>query len=346
MNEFLADFILDDIKTATGHVDFSEIKGKDILITGASGLLGHYFVAAIRNAAAQGNVPRKLFLAVKNDLPEYFQYLTTGLPVEFLKGELTDDDFLRGFPSADYIIHAAGYGQPGKFTLKPIVTLKLNTLVTFKLIEKLNKGGKFLFLSSSEVYSGLPNPPYHEDQIGTTNTNHPRSCYIEGKRGGEAIVNAYRLAGADAKAVRLSLAYGPGTRADDARVLNNFIKKAVVDGKIELLDQGVAKRTYLYVTDAIELMFDILFFGKQDIYNVGGNSRTTIGELAKTIGRQVNVPVSFPATSHGVEGAPDDVVLDMTRASTEFNKKDFIQLEEGLRRTIAWQKELYAGLKA
>ncbi|MFZ2975704.1 MAG: NAD-dependent epimerase/dehydratase family protein, partial [Candidatus Moraniibacteriota bacterium] len=212
---------------------------------------------------------------------------------------------------------------------------------TFATIDKLESGGKYLFISTSEVYSGLPKPPYKENQIGTTNTDHPRSCYIEGKRGGEAIVNAYRARGVSAKSARLALAYGPGTRKDDARVLNNFIQKALTKGKIELMDSGISPRTYLYVADAVEILFDILFKGSDGLYNVGGTSRTTIAKLAKLVGKNTKTPVIIPKDKVGLSGAPTDVRLDMTKAKKEFGKTNFIPLEEGLRRTIDWQRKLY-----
>ena len=100
-----------------------------------------------------------------------------------------------------------------EFMQNPVKTLQLNTSTTLLLFEKLLPGGKFLFISTSELYSGLSHPPFTEQQIGTTNTTHPRACYIEGKRCGEAIVNAFREQGVNAKSARLALAYGPGTEA-------------------------------------------------------------------------------------------------------------------------------------
>src|ERR1700744_2867188 len=51
----------------------------------------------------------------------------------------------------DYIIHAAGYGQPQKFSDHKIQTLRVNTYETDQLFSVLNKDGKFLYISSSEV---------------------------------------------------------------------------------------------------------------------------------------------------------------------------------------------------
>ncbi|MEK7097218.1 MAG: NAD-dependent epimerase/dehydratase family protein, partial [Patescibacteria group bacterium] len=167
------------------------------------------------------------------------------------------------------------------------------------------------------------------------------SCYIEAKRCGEAICNAYRAKGVQAKSARLSLAYGPGTKQGDLRVLNSFIQKAI-QGKIEMLDYGEAKRTYCYISDAIEIMWKILLFGKEPVYNVGGFSNITIADLARKIGKYLDIPVVFPKiSSDKISGAPVDVSLDMSKVKNEFGKTEYVSLDEGLERTIEWQKKLY-----
>jgi len=344
MNLITADFILNDAKAVSDKIDFSELQGKSILITGASGLIGHYLVASLQNAYQNGIKFANLFLVIKSEPSDCFVDLIRDLPVTIIKGDLTDIHFLSSLPMADFIIHAAGYGQPGKFMIDQVKTLALNTVTTLQTLEKLKPGGKYLFLSTSEVYSGLNHPPYTEEQIGTTNTDHFRACYIEGKRSGEALVYAFRAKGVEASSARVSLAYGPGTRTDDARVINDFIRKAILDGKIELKDAGSSMRTYLYVTDAVEILFQILFKGKQGVYNVGGHSRTSILGLARSIGGVLTIPVSSPPSGNtGVIGAPDDVYLDMSRVENEFGKTEYISLEDGLRRTIEWQEHLYKG---
>src|SRR3990167_10231086 len=167
---------------------------------------------------------------------------------------------------ADYIIHAAGYGQPAKFMADEIATISVNTTAVIELLKKLKPSGKFLFLSTSEIYSGAKSP-YKETDIGTTSPTHPRACYIESKRCGEAICMAYRRKGFDVKIARLSLAYGEGTKSDDTRVLNQFIKQALTKGKIELLDMGEAKRTYCYIEDVVKILWAVLLQGKSEVYN-------------------------------------------------------------------------------
>jgi len=336
------DIIAEDAKKILANIDLSELKGKTILITGASGIIGNYFLASLWQFLNKEPGETKVFAVMQSEPLPYLKSFLNYSGAEIIFGDLSDYEFCRSLPNADYIIHAAGYGQPGRFMEDQIKTLKINTLSVYLLFEKLKADGKFLFISSSEIYSGLLNPPFTEEQIGTTNTTHPRSCYIEAKRCGEAICNAHRSNGIKANSARLSLAYGPGTKQDDKRVLNSFIQKALEQKEIRLMDLGEARRTYCYVTDTVEIMWNILLNGQDPIYNVGGNSKITIGSLAKTIGKYMDIPVIFPENSdNDINGAPDDVFMDMNKVKAEFNKTNYINITDGLARTIEWQRELY-----
>ena len=339
LNE-LINIIIEDSKKVLANTNFSSFKNKSILLTGASGLIGTYLLASLYNILTSTNLKLKVNIAIHSDLPEFLRPLTELLKCRVYQGDITSRDFCKSLPKVDFIIHGAGYGQPGKFMEDPIKTLQINTTSTLDLFEHLSKEGSLLFLSSSEVYSGLTKGSFKESQIGNTITTHPRACYIEGKRTGETICNEYRKLGINAKSARVSLVYGPGTRPKDARVLNNFIEKALTFGKIELLDQGEAKRTYCYVTDAVEMLWDILLFGRDAIYNVGGESRTTIKGLAKLIAKEIGVPVYFPEKSNDLVGAPDDVYLDLTKLKSEFKKTKFVSLRDGIKNTINWQRFL------
>jgi len=338
----LVSIIEDDARKLMIAARLQNLANKSILLTGASGLLGTYFLASLRELARDVYAPLSVTAVVHSDL---FPHLNTFLDFEgarIAQGDLTNLDFVNGLGKFDYVIHAAGYGQPGRFMEDPVKTIKLNTSTTLALFDCLAKEGHFLFLSTSEVYSGLPNPPYRETQIGSTNTTHVRSCYIEAKRCGEAICNAYRTRGVKACSARLALAYGPGTKPADRRVINAFIERGATQGKISLQDMGTARRTYCYVSDAVEILWHILLRGNEPIYNVGGISRTTIAELALKVGDYMEVPVQFPKDVQELGGAPEDVYLDMSLVQKEFNKTQYVPFEEGLARTIEWQKALYS----
>mgnify|MGYP001565156701 CR=1 FL=1 len=270
---------------------------KTLLLTGATGLIGTNFLKT--------------------------------MPSDVFVFGIGKEDNVAMYPMADYIIHAGGYGQPAKFMADELATICVNTKTTLELLRKLKPDGKFLFISTSEVYSGAE-PPYKETDIGTTTPTHPRACYIESKRCGETICMAYRRMGYDVKIARLCLAYG-ATRKGDARVLNQLIEHGM-DGKIQLLDKGNSVRTYCYVEDAVGMMWDILLYGTQPLYNVGGYSKTTIAGLARKIGKILGAEVFLGKENK--EDAPEEVSVDVSLYEKEFGKRELVDLETGLKKTI------------
>ena len=326
----------DDSKIALSGVPRQLLQEGRVLLTGASGVLGIHMAAAFRQLIDEGSDVR---------LRVNFQSTVTGVmarlldhpQIELIQGDLTDPLFRRKLDRAEFVVHAAGYGQPGRFLENPTKTIRLNTEATLDLLEKMVDGGRFLFVSTSEVYAGMPVGEGHtEDRIGNTNTTHPRACYIEGKRCGEAACNAARSAGIQAVSARLALAYGPGARANDRRVLYTFIEKALKFGEIAMMDAGEARRVYCYAPDAIRIMLRVMLEGREPIYNVGGRGTLLIREIAQKIGDHLRVPVLTPEIAAPMAGAPAEVGIDMSLFEREFGSLKYVDFDEGLRRTIKW----------
>ena len=334
------EIILRDAQSVCERVTLDRLEDATILITGASGLIGTYLLACLSRLSESG-VNLRVYAQVLSPPPLHTIELVQRGGFEIMHANLADFAEYPRLPTADVIIHSAGYAQPVRFMANPVATLQVNVSATIALLSRLRRNGCFLFLSSSEVYCGLKNSVPAEGAIGTATPLHPRASYIEGKRGGETACNAFRSQGVQAYSVRLGDVYGPGTRAHDRRALNSFIEKALCAHKIELMDAGTAIRTYCYVADAVELLWKILLTGKEAVYNVGGRSTVTIAELANMVGKMTGVPVVLGSDQGGVAGAPEELRLDLMRVETEFGKTRYVSLEDGLKATIEWQRELY-----
>ena len=219
----------------------------------------------------------------------------------------------------------------------------MNTLSTIKLFSKLRKNGTFLFVSTSELYSGLLVDGITETLIGNTNTNHARSCYIESKRTGEAICYAHKELGYNIKIARVSSAYGPGTKINDKRVLNTLIEKALLEDTITLIDTGSARRVFCYITDIVEMLFNIMLNSNDIVYNVSGIHEFSILEIANKIGYLLNKTVSITNNDLiGSIGNPKAMNISNMKYINEFksNPIQFTEFECGLMKTIEWQKLL------
>lgn len=334
------DVIFEDAAEICRRVNLDAVRDATVLVTGASGLLGTYFLATLC-MLRQSGAALKVQAQVHSEPAAHTAEIIRRGGFHLVRANLADFQECSALPEADIILHAAGYGQPAAFLANPLATIQINTTATATLLQKLRPGGAFLFVSTSEVYSGLKKSLAQEADIGTTTPLHPRASYIEGKRCGEAICNAARGRGVRATSGRLALAYGPGTRQHDKRALNSFIERALCQRRIELMDAGKAIRTYGYVTDAVELLWHAALHGTQPVYNIGGRSTVTIAELANLIGSLTGAPVAFPATQKEMAGAPEEVRLDLSRVEGEFKKTSFVDMAAGLRRTIDWQRGLY-----
>ena len=81
--------------------------------------------------------------------------------------------------------------------------------------------------------------------------------------------------------------------------------------------------------------------GKDVVYNVGGDYRTTIAELAQQIGKIMNVPVSMPQDdANSLPGAPNEVRVSIAKFENEFGKLPPTNPEVGLQQTVAWHEAI------
>ena len=327
-----------DAKRVNDKISVSELNGLEITITGATGLIGLNLICALiyynKHHAKQ---PIKINALSYREPTGIFKDIFKDENIVSITGDIKDMRFIEKIPLSDCIIHSAGYGQPGKFLDDKLGTIAINTSATINLANRLRENGRFLFLSSSEVYSGNTTNKNIEGDIGSTDPSHPRACYIEGKRAGEAIINILREKGVKAASARLALAYGPGIRSGDERVLNQFIQKAL-NGKINLLDKGDAMRSYGYISDVIIMLLNILIDNNFAVYNIGGKSVTSIRNLAIIIGEEVGVEVNIPDSEMHMHDAPQIVGLDLARVENEYGHNDYISFNQGIKNTIEWIK--------
>jgi nucleoside-diphosphate-sugar epimerase len=316
-------------------LNFQKLKNKSLLITGASGLIGINLLYSLKQIQKKYNI--KIYVWIKN---EYSIFESLYSDCTKIIGDITDYTIYENLPKFDYVIHSSGYGQPSKFLINKTKTIEINTTATIKLLNLLNKDGTFLFVSSSEVYNGLFKYEVSEDEIGNTDTQHPRAAYIQGKKCGEVICDAYREKGFNVKVARLSTAYGPGTKNGDKRVINTLIDKALLHEKIELMDNGDSLRTVCYISDAIEMLWNITLNGEGFIYNVGGIDTLTIRQIANKIGDIMKKIVILPMSNNALVGSPKIVNLSIDKYNKEFGVKKFVGIDDGLKNTIEWQKNI------
>lgn len=333
----LQEFIQDFYSTITVQ-NFEQLKNKTILITGASGLIGSNLVAYLDFLNKKERLNLKIIAIHKSLLEDWMPKSTN---IRYIQQDLTKDKGIKDF-KFQYFIHCATYAQPKKFLEYPEETIRLNIDVLFNLLKQSEKNKAiFLYLSSAEVYGEVDKAhiPTNENYFGNVNALSDRSIYTESKRLAETICYLFSKK-IDIKIARALIAYGPGVKYDDKRVISEFIKKAQEDGEITMMDEGLAQRTFCFITDMIEMLINIMLKGKELVYNVCGKDTVTIRDLAKLIAQKNKAKFNDKFKGKSIKGTPLILTLDNHRYLSEFKKKTFVSLNNGLVTTSEWFSNL------
>lgn len=330
----LGDFLKEDYKNISVK-NIADFKNKTIFITGGNGLIGSNILCYLDYANKKFDLNIK-FLVHSFSKPE--KWLPKGENITYFNSDLNTFNEDLTF---DYLFHTATYGQPKKFIENKLGTVKLNTETYIKLLDMAKKNNaRVLMMSSSEVYGQIPKEliPVKENYNGNVCTLLPRAVYAESKRLSETISQIYIDEGLDVKLIRLAIGYGAGVKYSDTRFINEFIKKALNEGEIKMMDEGKAIRHIGFVTDVVEMILNILLNGKETVYNIGGDEEVTIFQIAEMIAQKTGVKVVLPSENDGIKGTPNALVLDISRYKNEFGKTNFVPSEYGIEKTIEWIK--------
>lgn len=328
----------EDGEAASGQAGLEKLEGARVLITGASGLIGLSLLATVA-AARQAGVSAEIFAGISQRPSAAFSEIARWANARVVRSDLSAAQGFDGLPEADVVVHAAGSGDPGVFGSHKAETLSLGACATLALVRRLPSDGRLLFLSSSEVYQGLGDQPADESMCGTTTPQHPRAAYIEAKRAGEAACSIGRERGLGVTVARLAMTYGPGAAQGDTRVVNALVERCLSSSSTQLVDSGSAVRTLLYTRDAAELLWRVALQGVHAVYNVAGQTVTSIREMADLVAEKTDSQV-MSGGGESVLGAAREVRVNIDRVLREFPKSDFITLDDGIARTVSWYRWL------
>jgi len=341
MNKFIKDICLRIYK----NCDVFDFKNKTVLITGANGLIGGFLADFLHYLNVEYDYNIKIILTSLSANPKRLKHLLSEDNVMYFSTDLTVTGVAQHL-DIDYCFYCAGYAQPGKFLSNPYKTFTLNVnglRYTLKNIFYNNKKAKVIYISSSEVYALNDNSePHREEDFLNISLSHKRIPYILGKVSGEYQVNIFRDLGFDAKSARVSLCYGPGHVMDDSRVMSDLTRKGIENDTLKLFDDGTSFRKYQHISDCCIMLFNILFRGKSEVYNVGGKEEVTIYDMANIIGNKFNKEVVKGEVNNEVaSSAPKKVSISLDRYETEFDKFDFMSFGDGMKNYLNWYEDEY-----
>ena len=267
-------YAADVAAAASAALPWGRLSGSNILVTGATGLIGGCLVDVLM---ARPGRDYRVFAAGRNAARaqrRFARYAADG-GFSFVHYDVSDKPaFATDF---HYIIHAAGGASPAAFAASPVEVMRANFNGTDNLLSYGMAHGlrRFLYVSSGEVYGqGDGSKPFSEGDSGYVDCATARACYPSAKRAAETLCASYAAEhGADVVIARPCHTYGPHFTEADNRVYAQFIRNVLRGEDSVMKSDGSQVRSWCYVADCACALLHILLKGGSGMaYNVADPS--------------------------------------------------------------------------
>ena len=170
----------------------------------------------------------------------------------FERMSLEDGDALMNLCAAEHpsvVVNLAAQAGVRYSLENPAAYIQSNLVGFGHILESCrhNGVGHLVYASSSSVYGGNRNLPFHEGQA----VNHPVSLYAASKKANELMAHTYsHLYGLPATGLRFFTVYGPWGRPDMAPML--FARAILAGEPIRVFNHGRMQRDFTYIDDIVE----------------------------------------------------------------------------------------------
>ncbi len=295
-----------------------DLNGKNILVTGANGMIGKELVRILEEEYSPRNV-RKI------DLPDY---------------DLRDrDDCKTICDGQEIVFHLAGIkGSPQRCMESPASFSVPMIQFNANMIEAAYDSNVDWFLYTSSVGVYHPAEVFEEDDVWKTFPSENDWYAGWAKRIGEMNVESYvkEYDWNKCSIVRPANVYGPNDNFGKwSMVVPSLIKKAMENKVLSVWGDGSPIRDLIYAEDVARGMIHMVENQVTEPVNLGSGNGVTIKEVADIISGYFNRKIEWDIT----KPMGDMKRLMSTERAESYGFKPKVSLEQGIIKTIQWYKD-------
>jgi dTDP-glucose 4,6-dehydratase len=308
-----------------------------ILVTGGAGFIGSAFV---RMAVARTD-----WRVANLDKLTYAGNLENLAPVErcdryrFIHADICDAEAVARAldeEKPDAIVHFAAESHVDRSILSPEPVIQTNVFGTFTLLEAARRNGigRFLHVSTDEVYGSLPAPAEATEDF-PLNASSP---YSASKASSDLLARAYFVTyKLPVVITRASNNYGPYQFPE--KLIPLMIANAFDDQPLPVYGDGMQIRDWLYVDDHCRGIMAALAKGREgEIYNIGGNRSLPNLEVIAQVLRLTGKPESLIRHVTDRPGHDRRYALRSDKLMSETGWRPEVEFEAGLAGAIEWYR--------
>lgn len=241
----------------------------------------------------------------------------------------------------DYVYHTAA--EFGRYNGEDFYeTMWRTNAIGTKHMLRLQESYRFrmVFFSSSEVYGDYPDV-MSEDVMERFPIRQMNDYAISKWANELQVLNSENRFGTETVRVRLFNTYGPGEHYSPYRsVVCIFVYHALHGLPYTVyLNHG---RTSTYIDDCIAALANIVDrFKPGEAYNIAGDEHHDIKTLSDIILEYLDKDDSLVQYVEAEPHNTRDKKADNTKARRDLGYRTTVDLREGIRRTIEWQRQVY-----
>ncbi len=243
----------------------------------------------------------------------------------------------------DVIVNLAAQAGVRHSLTKPhdYVTNNINSFLNILEFLKDNNKTKLLYASTSSIYGGLTDYPFHEE----LNTNKPLQFYAVTKQTNEMMAKAYaNLYDISSIGFRFFTVYGPWGRPDMSLFL---FTKSILEGKpIDVFNMGQHKRDFTFVDDIVEGLVTSICcrpkfkLQRSEIFNLGCGKveplMKFINEIEKSLNKEAKINF-LPLQKGDVEMTSADI----SKMNKYYGFKPKTNIGKGIKEFVNWYIDYY-----
>lgn len=320
---------------------------KKALLTGVAGFVGSHMAAYLLKKGFQVIGIDNMSQGFERNLTE----LKSNKNFSFHNIDVCNfDAMMKVSENLTHIVHLAAFKIPRYGGA--LDTLRINTKGTENVLEiaRQKENIKVLFSSTSDIYGKNPNLPFNEESSSVVGSPKvKRWSYAVSKMFDEQMCFAYAEAYAiPVTVIRYFGGFGPHQNPSWWGGPQAAFMAAILDGKtIEIHGDGLQTRSFTYIDDMIEGTYQALVHenSDNDVFNIGDDREINILDFAQKVweatGQDGKVPVEM--IPYETFGRYEDVrrrVPDISKTQKILGFRAKTNLEEALKRTFEWQKNL------
>jgi len=308
-----------------------------ILVTGGAGFIGSAFVR-LAIAETDLSVVNLDKLTYAGNL-ENLTAVETSERYRFVHGDICDAplvDALIAQEKPDAIVHFAAESHVDRSILSPEPVIRTNFNGTFTMLEgaRKHKVGRFVHVSTDEVYGSLEAPLEATEEFPL----NPSSPYSASKAGSDLLVRSYFLTfKLPVVITRASNNYGPHHFPE--KLIPLMITNAFDGRPLPVYGDGQQIRDWLYVEDHCRGILAVLRKGRDgEIYNIGGNRSLPNLDVVRRVLELTGQPESLIQYVTDRPGHDRRYALSSEKLMSQTGWSPAMDFETGLAKTIAWYR--------